>query len=326
MSTLRKLIIDTDPGVDDAFAISCALLSNKFDCLGITTVAGNVSIDHVTNNALRFLEFLEMTSIPVYRGAGEPMVVRLKEDAKVVHGTNGFGDYILPDLGKKEEEMHAVDFIIEMAKKYPNELEIVAIGPLTNLGMAIKKDPEAMKNVKVLWTMGGGVEFGNRTPYAEFNYWADPESVQITFDYGVHFPIYMFGLDATHKLPFTPYDISYLRFEGGAIGELLTKISYDYGKIYWSEINELAQIPHDILPVLYAIDNTTCDAIKCHVSVVTEGEEVGRTVCDVDNKLDEVKNVYVCLNPDADRLRKLFFSSFVSDKSLEDYMDRFCGR
>ena len=190
---MRKLIIDTDTGSDDAVAILMALLSDDIEVLAMTTVSGNAPLELATANCLQTME-ITGNIVPVYAGADRPLI-RERVHAQNVHGEDGMGDMDLihPTL-KAVEGVHAADAIIDIVEKNPNEVEIVAIGPVTNIALAILKAPDTMKKVKAIWTMGtAGFGPGNTTSVAEFNVYADAEAYRIMMNCGV--PIYIGGFD-----------------------------------------------------------------------------------------------------------------------------------
>jgi len=154
MNDLEKIIIDCDPGVDDFSAISLAVKSNRFNILGITTVAGNCSLENATNNAFKALNMVKRDDIPVYKGMDKSLLVE-DVDATYVHGNNGLGGVNFSPIQRVPEKENAVDYLVRIAKEYPGEITLVPIGPLTNIAMAIKKDPKFTRNIKRVILMGG---------------------------------------------------------------------------------------------------------------------------------------------------------------------------
>lgn len=310
----RKVIIDTDPGVDDAFAIVTALKYASFEVLGITTVAGNKGLEYVTNNALKLVSLMKADCL-VYRGAhttlknlDKPNVE--KKDAGDTHGLDGLGGIKLPcDLSKLSDQ-HAVDYILETVERYPDEVEIIALGPLTNIAVAIQKAPETMKKVKVIWSMGGGVYRGNITPVSEFNYWFDAESAEITYSIGTDVDIYMFGLDVTYKTIFTANDLFFIQQEGGELGQHLYDMTQDYARSYWKNRRITGAVIHDLVPVIYAIDSTISnpeDVYHCALSICCEpGLVYGQTIVDLVNRHKYEKNSYVVMNADGRKFKEIF--------------------
>ena len=188
----RKVIIDTDTGADDASAIILAAKAGNLEILGVTTLVGNVGLDQSAKNALAALE-IAGCSIPVYKGSSENYTGdHIK--AYSVFGSDGMGDAGLINTTSQAEEQDAVDFILKTVKEYPNEVEIILLGPATNISKAIDREPETMKMVKMVWSMGtAGLGPGNATPVAEFNTYADPAAYKILLDSGIDITI--IGLD-----------------------------------------------------------------------------------------------------------------------------------
>ncbi len=180
---MRKIIIDTDTASDDAVAIIMAMRSKELKVEALTVVAGNVPLDIAVNNALISVEVADTYDVPVYAGASKPLK-RTLETGQFAHGMNGMGDIALPVPRKVVEEKNAVEAMIDLVKENPHEIDLVAIGPLTNVALAIKKDPKTMAKVRQVYIMGGnGFGEGNMTPHAEFNYYVDAEAVKIVSEF-----------------------------------------------------------------------------------------------------------------------------------------------
>ncbi|NDH77191.1 MAG: ribonucleoside hydrolase, partial [Actinobacteria bacterium] len=202
------MLIDCDPGLDDAIALlAAAQLTNL---VGITTVNGNVGIEHTTHNALAVAQ-LSGRKIPVHRGAARPLIAPTI-DAAYVHGPTGLGSVEIPDLDHDIDSDDAVGFILDMARSV-DDLQLVAVGPLTNIALALRRDPSLPTRLGGFTIMGGGAHVGNVTAVAEFNVWADPEAAAIVFR---EFPMTtMVGLDVTHRVLMRPADGDRLRASGG---------------------------------------------------------------------------------------------------------------
>lgn len=232
--TLKRIIIDTDPGVDDALAFLLALASPEIKLEALTTTQGNVTLETATRNALAVLELARASHIPVAAGSVVPLVQPLRASA-YVHGESGIGNSKLPAPRNKPISKHAVDYLIERVLAEPNELSIFPIGPLTNIAMAIRKEPKFANAVKELVIMGGAIhENGNVTPLAEFNIYVDPHAAHIVFHSGI--PITLIPLDVTHKCLLKPEHVDRLlkinspisRFIKDSV-ETYFKFSYDRG-------------------------------------------------------------------------------------------------
>lgn len=310
--TKRKIIIDTDPGIDDAYAITTALQYDGFEVLGLTTVGGNKLIDVVTNNGSKLIK-LNNADCKVYRGADMTIAQMEKKDtasevenADDVHGEDGLGEVFLPIDEANISDIHAVDFILDQVKKYPDEIEIIAIGPLTNIALAIQKDKETMKKVKIIWSMGGGVLKGNMTPVAEFNYWYDPESVDITYSIGKDVSIHMVGLNMTDKGPLYQNELEILN-SCGEIGQKLLSMVKNYGEEYE---DDHGCVIHDLVCVLYAIDPTLCpkeEVYHANLQIPCRGASKGETIVDLIDSWKLEKNAYVPMNIDREKFVKKFF-------------------
>jgi purine nucleosidase len=192
MST--TIILDCDPGIDDALAIAFAVGHQGIDLAGITTVAGNVGLDKTTANALAVASFTGAAGVPVTAGCAAPLM-REGRRAGHVHGESGLGGAVLPPPARAAEDGHAIDFIIERIAAAPGEVTLVATGPLTNIGLALGREPRLARWVRDFVIMGGSAGRGNVTPAAEFNIWADPEAAAIVF--GAGWTVRMIGLDVT---------------------------------------------------------------------------------------------------------------------------------
>jgi purine nucleosidase len=243
-------VIDTDCGVDDAVAIMIALASPELEVCGITTVSGNVPLDHVLENVLRLLSFLDRTDIPVYRGASLPLVERLRH-ATDIHGMNGLGNVELPPPRMAEQAARAPEAISRLAKENPG-LTLLTLGPLTNVAIAVNLYPDLKGRIGEIVAMGGGVESGNVTPFAEFNFYADPESVQFVLDSGI--PLSVLTWDATLTVVHTEEELAAAGFAGSASGRLfleLQKLPLSYfEKLHGARSTMLP----DPLTVAYLVD------------------------------------------------------------------------
>ncbi len=195
-NSIHRIILDTDPGVDDAMAILLATRSPELKIEAVTPVAGNVPLDFTLPNALKLLELAGRTDIPVAAGASAPLV-RTLVTAKAVHGNNGLGGVELPPPKTAPVKETASELIRRLVRENPGEITIVAVGPLTNVAAALRSDPELARMIKSIVIMGGSISRGNITPAAEFNFYVDPEAARIVFDCGA--PINMVGLDVTRK-------------------------------------------------------------------------------------------------------------------------------
>lgn len=320
----RIIIIDTDPGIDDAFAVISALKYTGFDVLGVTVVAGNIGLDTCVNNALGLVKLCE-SDCKVYPGAYASLTnmekgIKEISSTSSTHGENGLGGVVLEVDKTKLSNTSAVDFIIDSIKCNPYEIELITLGPLTNIALAIQKDPETMKKVKKIWSMGGGVKRGNRTVVAEFNYWADPEAASIVYSLGEEIDINMIGLDVTYESSFTMNDLFFLKEEGGEIGSVLHKMIEQYTHIYWERYGLTGCIIHDLVAVMIAIDSTICNEMdifkRVNLRIETEGISRGQTLVDLyDHRdlKDHPKNVTVYMGINNNKYKKLFIEVLFKD-------------
>jgi inosine-uridine nucleoside N-ribohydrolase len=214
---MKNILIDTDCGVDDAVAIMIALASPELNVLGLTTVNGNVGVEQVSENVLRLLPFLGREDIPVFRGASRPLIGR-PHHAEGVHGRNGLGDVDLPDTGKGIESAGAPEGMLRLARENPG-LSLVALGPLTNVAIALNLYPELEGLIGEIISMGGAIGKGNVTPFAEFNYYADPESVQVVLESKA--PLTVVPWDAAINMAHSEEEIRALGFGDSKAGKLL---------------------------------------------------------------------------------------------------------
>ena len=212
-----KLVLDCDPGLDDAVAILVA--AHYADLIGITTVAGNVGINRTTRNALVVAQMAGL-DVPVHRGAAQPLAGAAVDGSRI-HGETGLGDAALPKLSRSEASDDAITYICDTARSV-DDLHLLAIGPLTNVALALQRDPDLRRHLASLAIMGGGAHIGNITPVAEFNIWADPEAAAIVFEKAA--PITMVGLDVTNRVVFDDGDIARMRATATPATELAASV------------------------------------------------------------------------------------------------------
>jgi purine nucleosidase len=219
---MRRLVVDTDTATDDPVALVMALRHPGVRVEAITVVAGNVPVDQGVQNALYTLELVE-ERVPVFRGAEAPLLASL-ETSQFIHGEDGMGDIGLPLCGREPHPGHAVDALLEAVGRYPGEVELVTLGPLTNVAMALHRDPSLARKVKECVMMCGASDhLGNITPVAEYNVWVDPEAAEVVFSSGM--PLKMVGLDVSRKhASFTPDEAAELRGVGTPLAEFCVDI------------------------------------------------------------------------------------------------------
>ena len=290
------VILDCDPGVDDAIAFLLARQLPQLNVLAITSVAGNVGLEHTTYNALGLVEFLDW-DVPVYRGAAGP-IFRRRVEAAQVHGSNGMAGFDLPHSRHEVEGVNAWDAIHQYALEQQGMLEIIAIGPLTNLAMAFLKYSDLPSLIKRIVIMGGATAMGNATPAAEFNIYADPEAADIVFCSGV--PVNMCGLDMTMKALMTPAELEQVAALGSKqavfFRDVVQNIVGFMKRIGITGINM-----HDPAAVLYAADDSIFTAYPAGIRVETKGSITqGKTVTDLFSDAKWPKNGFAVMDIDRD--------------------------
>jgi pyrimidine-specific ribonucleoside hydrolase len=272
----RRIIIDTDPGIDDALAIFLALRSPELKVEAVTPVAGNVPLDMTLANALRLVEIAGRTDVPVAAGASHPLVRRLAT-AGHVHGVNGLAGVDFPEAKIKPVHETAPELIRRVVRENPGEITIVAVGPLTNVALALRADPELASMIPAIAIMGGSLSGGNMTPAAEFNLYVDPEAARIVFDANI--PLTMVGLDVTRKCRVSEQHIKQLEAANNPVSQAAGKImraTYEHLR-QGGEITDIEL--HDALTVASLIDHDVITRKDYYVEVETEGEwTAGQTV------------------------------------------------
>lgn len=296
----HRIILDCDPGQDDAIAILLALASpDEIELLGLTTVAGNVPLRLTEPNARKILELAGRTDVPVWKGCHRPLVERL-ETAEYVHGETGLNGVDLPEPTMPLSPGHAVDAIIDLVMAAaPGTITLCPTGPLTNIAMAILKEPDLAFRVKEIVLMGGAIGLGNVTPAAEFNIYVDPHAAKVVFESGT--PITMLGLDVTHQALVNRPRLEAIRAIGTPVA-LATAGLVDFFNRFDSERYAADGAPlHDPCVIAWLIDPTLFRAKPCHVAIETVGASKGRTNVDWFPREQRQPNAAVVNAMDADR-------------------------
>ncbi len=302
---MEKIIIDADPGVDDAFALLLAANSKEIDIQAITTVAGNCSLENATNNTFKILDLLNRHDILVYKGMDRALKAD-NEDASYVHGNNGMGGIDYEPVNRQVENIHAVDYLINTVHENPNEITIVAIGPLTNIACAINKDAEFAKNVKSLVIMGGAIEEGNITPYAEFNFYKDPDAAKIVFESDFK-EIIMMGLDVTTKLPLNEKLENLLQNMNNELADFLFRITRK-GADFDRKAGHGGFILNDPITITYLIDSSIVTLKDAKVSIETSGEKMGKS----NVIFTKESNCKVACDVDSEKFYKILFKRILN--------------
>ena len=287
----RKVIIDCDPGIDDALAIILALKSKEIEVIGITTVSGNVESVQGAKNALKVLKLLGRLDIPVYLGESKP-VKRELVTAQDTHGEDGLGETFLEEVSSEYIRENGVDFILNTLKNHEN-VSIIALGPLTNLCRAIEKDSETFHRVKEIVSMGGAYKsHGNCSPVAEFNYWVDPHGAR-EFLKKFNGEFTMVGLDVTREIVLTPNLREMIHQFKDEIGDFIYDITRFYVDFHWEQERTLGCVINDPLAVEYFINRELCEGFKAYVDIACEDISMGQSVVDVADFYKKRKNVFV---------------------------------
>jgi purine nucleosidase len=304
----RKIIIDTDPGQDDAVAILLALGSPaEIEVLGIVAVAGNVGLAQNAKNTLQVVELSGKLDTPVYAGCEGPIRRKLVT-AEYVHGKTGLDGPTLPEPKVKLREQHGVDFIIDTLRREPEKtVTLCALGPLTNLGMAFVKAPDIKDRVQEIVLMGGGLfEGGNTTPAAEFNIYVDPEAADIVFHSGI--PITQVPLDVTHFMLATKSRIERFRALGNRTGVATAEMLEFFSRFDTTKYGSDGGPLHDPCVVAYLLKPELFKGKHVNVTIETQSELTrGATVVDYWGVTGRAKNVNYLRSGDAEGFYQLLF-------------------
>jgi inosine-uridine nucleoside N-ribohydrolase len=297
-----KIVIDCDPGHDDAIAILLALASPELELVGVTTVAGNQTLDKTTRNALVTLEVGGRPDIPVAAGAGAPLQRELRTAAHV-HGETGLDGPELPEPSAEPLAVHAVDFLAGLIQP---ETVLVPTAPLTNIALLLERHPDVHERIdRIVW-MGGAIAEGNITPAAEFNAFVDPEAAAVVFASGI--PITMIGLDVTHKALFTRAHAEELRGAGRA-GRFVAELSDFFQSFHERSYGFEGSPIHDAMAVAHVLDPTLVTTRHANVAIETSSALCdGRTVVDLRGVTGRPQNAEVGVDVDAERFLNLLVS------------------
>jgi purine nucleosidase/pyrimidine-specific ribonucleoside hydrolase len=306
---MTAVILDCDPGHDDAIALLLALGSPEIELLGVTTVAGNQTLEKTTANAIRVLDHINRTDIPVAAGAPRPLV-REPRTAGEVHGETGLDGPNLPGPSRLPEPMHAIDWIAQAVGESPEPVTLVPTGPLTNIALFLARYPGLESQLERIVLMGGAIGEGNTTPAAEFNIWVDPEAAHRVFQSGID--ITMVGLDVTHQALMTPPHVERLAAAGKA-GKLVADLYGFYSQFHQRHYGWEGAPVHDAVAMAHVIDGTLLTTHHCGVLVDTGPEPSrGRTHVDVHGNMDWEPNCHAAVGIDADRFLEFLITRISS--------------
>lgn len=295
MMSKRKIILDCDPGHDDAVAIILAGRNPKIDLLGITVVSGNQTIEKTGKNALNLCQYLGI-DVPVCLGLSEPIIKPLQV-CPDIHGETGLDGFDFPELTKEFDKRPAVHFIAQTILESNEKITVVTTGPMTNLALALKLFPKIKANIEEVVLMGGSIANGNVTPSSEYNIYADPEAAYIVFNSGVK--VTMFGLDVTRKVMVLPEVVE--RME--KINNEVSKLFVDLMKVFNINQNKVFGIKagplHDPVTIAYLINPEVVKVANVHCDIdISHGSSYGRTNCDMFDYLKLEKNTFVAYDID----------------------------
>ena len=302
----EKIILDCDPGHDDAVAIMLAAINPKIELLGITVVAGNQKLEKTVNNALKVCNHLNL-DVPVYSGMSRPMI-REQLIADDIHGETGLDGPKFEELKIKAEDKHAVNFIIDTLMNSDEKVTLVPTGPLTNIGMAIRFEPRIIEKINRIVLMGGSYQLGNMTPAAEFNILADPDAAHIVFSSGVK--IVMMGLDLTRQASATKEVVEKIKSLNNKASKLFVDLMEFFAASQKNVYGWSAPPVHDPTTIAYIID-PECIEVKpmfCEIELWSE-RSYGRTLCDYFGILKKKPNVDVAVKLDFDRFWNLVYEN-----------------
>ena len=293
-----KIILDCDPGHDDAVAIMLAGKSPKIDLLGITVVAGNQTLDNTQRNALNVVQCLGL-DVPVYAGCGQPMI-REKMTAGDIHGKTGLDGPVFEPLTRKLEPEHGVNFIIQTLMESNDPITMVTTGPMTNLGMAIRMEPRIVEKIQRIVLMGGAYTNGNVTPAAEFNIIADADAAYVCFTSGR--PITMVGLDVTRKALCYPSIVERMDKVGNKASKLFVDLMKHFCKSQKEVFGWEGGPLHDPITVAYLIDPTVLTTKPMHAEIdIRSTQSYGRTNCDYFGYQKKEPNADVAIDIDVEK-------------------------
>jgi len=294
----KKIILDVDTGHDDAVAIILAARNPALDLIGITVTAGNQILPKTLRNTLNLCSALSIEA-PVFAGMTRPLLCEL-DPAPHIHGESGFDGPVFDSCSKKAEPLHAVNFIIEsLLNSSPNEITLVAVGPLTNLAMAVRLEPSIISRIKEIVLMGGSIGGGNITPSAEFNIHADPEAASIIFGCGA--PITMIGLDVTTTVLLDDARFARMKQIPGRAAFIFSASMEHYTAACLKYIGECPAM-HDPCCIAYAADPSLFECKACNVEIEVAGTYTrGRTVVDMSGVTQKKPNASVALSVDVER-------------------------
>ncbi len=271
----ERMIIDTDPGIDDAMAILYAIAAPDIELVGLTTIFGNVTVEIATRNALQ-LQALAGMEVPVAKGAGKPLRRDLAPPPDFIHGAQGFGEMLLPAPSRDADPRSAARFIADTVLAAPGEITLVPVGPLTNIALALREAPEIAQAVKKVVIMGGAFRTaGNVNQHAEANIWNDPDAAAEVF--AADWPLTLIGLDVTQQVRCKDHDLDPMRASSPECGPFLTEAAAFYFRFHERERGFTGCYLHDPAAVICATHPEWFETVEAPLSVTVDGEALGCT-------------------------------------------------
>jgi inosine-uridine nucleoside N-ribohydrolase len=306
----QRIVLDCDPGHDDAIAILLAAHSPRLKLEAITTVAGNQTVEKTARNALKVCSLAGIRDVPIAAGMDRPLV-REQRVAADIHGESGLDGPSLPEPDLELAPVHAVDLLIDLLLRSDGDLALVATGPLTNLATAMRREPRIVPKIQQIVLMGGAIGLGNTTPAAEFNIYVDPEAAHVVFSCGR--PLTMIGLDVTHQAQATPELRKRIRALDRPVARLVDGLLEFFASTYLEVFGIPSPPVHDPCAVAHLIDATLLRSKPMRVDIELHGEFTkGRTVCDVYGVTGQPPNADVGQGIDAPRFWDLLIETLAT--------------
>ncbi len=306
----QKIILDCDPGHDDAIALLLAAKHPALELLAVTTVAGNQTLEKTTQNALKVCSLAGIRDVPVAMGMDRPLV-RPARHAADIHGVTGMDGPNVPEPDIELARQHAVDLLIELLLDSDGDITLVPTGPLTNIATAIRREPAIVPKIQAISLMGGAIGVGNVTPSAEFNIWFDPEAASIVFGCGR--PITMVPLEVTHQALATEEIVGRLRAANRPVASFAADLLVFFADSYKNVFGFPAPPVHDPCAVAAVLEPDIIQSAQMYVEIETISESsAGRTICDVYGKLEKPTNARVGYGLEVERFWGMLIDALVA--------------
>lgn len=306
----KKIILDCDPGHDDAIALLLAAHHPDIELLAVTTVAGNQSVEKTTRNALKVCSLANIRNVPIAKGMDRPLI-RPARHAPDIHGESGMDGPNVPEPDIEPISQHAVELLIDLLLKSEGDITLVPTGPLTNIAIAMRTEPAIISKIQAISLMGGAIGLGNVTPAAEFNIWADPEAAAIVFSCGR--PITMAPLEVTHQALATEHVLQRLRTAQRPVASFAADLLVFFAGTYQKVFGFPAPPVHDPCAVAAVIDPTIMHTKSMYVEIETMSElSTGRTICDVYDTMHKESTVAVGYELEVERFWEMVIITLLS--------------